>query len=259
MRSAGRQVRVAAAQTAPVAGDVEANIAAHLRLAVAAAAAGADVVVFPELSLIGYELERASELAFSLDDPRLLQLRSAASEHDLTLVVGAPLRLEKRLHIAAIMLAPEGSAHVYTKRHLGAFAADDNPGGAVPPPEPTVFQPGDRDPVVNLCGLPAALAICADTGRATHPQRAAERGACLYLASMFVIPAALEAERAMLAGYARRHRMAVVMANFCGVSGGLPSGGCSSIWSADGELQAELGPTGEGVTVASVPLAGAGI
>jgi hypothetical protein len=36
----------------------------------------------------------------------------------ISLVVGAPARLSTKLHIAAFVLAPDGSRRVYTKRHL---------------------------------------------------------------------------------------------------------------------------------------------
>jgi predicted amidohydrolase len=61
-----------------VAGNVQANLDEHVRLADLAAAEGA-VVVFPELSLIGYELALARELAFSESDPRLYPLLDVAA------------------------------------------------------------------------------------------------------------------------------------------------------------------------------------
>ena len=46
---------LAVAQTCPVGGDVDANLEEHVRLAHIAADKGARLVVFPELSLSGYE------------------------------------------------------------------------------------------------------------------------------------------------------------------------------------------------------------
>ncbi|WP_376768576.1 nitrilase-related carbon-nitrogen hydrolase, partial [Pseudonocardia pini] len=54
MRTGGPGLAVAAAQPACVARDVAANARGH---AEAVRAAGARVVVFPELSLTGYELD----------------------------------------------------------------------------------------------------------------------------------------------------------------------------------------------------------
>ncbi len=241
---------VAAAQTVPVAGDVAANIRQHLRLARLAARHRAQVVVFPELSLTGYELGCARALAFTPGDRRLESLREAVRRLGLTLVAGAPLRLGDRLHIGALMLCPDGRIPIYTKRHLGAFSGGDGVSGPLPPAERTVFAPGRRDPLLRLGPVRAAVAICADTGRPSHPRRAAGRGARLYLAGVFTTPGGMDREAAMLAGYARRHRMAVVMANHGGPSGGLPAAGRSAIWSETGERIVRLALAGAGVAVA---------
>lgn len=241
---------LAAVQTVPVRGDVAANLARHVALARAASAAGARVIVFPELSLTGYELDLAAALAFDESDPRLEPLREAAAACAATLVAGAPVRLGPRLHVGAFLLDPDGGVALYTKRRLGAFTPAANPGGRVPPAEATVFAPGDRDPLLRAGDGDAAVAICADIGAPEHAASAAARGARTYLASMFVIPGDFESDAAQLAGYAARHAMAVVFANYGGPSGGLPSAGRSAIWSAAGERLVACGPRGEGFVVA---------
>jgi len=245
-----RSRALAAAQTLPVRGDVAANLAEHVRLARVAAEAGACVLVFPELSLTGYELELAEPLAFSERDPRLGPLLECASTLEMTLVVGAPVRLGARLHVGAFIVGPERAAALYTKRHLGAFPPSASPHGVVPPPEASVFEPGDRDPLVPLGDERAAVAVCADTGRASHPERAAARGARTYLASTFVIPADFETDVERLRSHAVKHAMAVVFSNYGGPSGGLPSAGGSAIWSESGARLVQLDERGAGVAVA---------
>lgn len=245
-----RERCVAAAQSVSVRGDVDANLEQHLRLARAAAREGVRVLVFPELSLTGYELELARELAFTERDPRLQPLSDLAALHDMTLVVGAPALLADRLHIGAFLVSPDGSLGLYTKQRLGAFEPGVQPGAAVPLPEASVFEPGSRDPLLCIDGVAAAIAVCADTGRPSHPERAAHRGAGLYLASMFVIPGDLETESARLRSHALQHSLGVVFANHGGPTGGLDSAGCSSIWSERGELLARLDGCGAGLVLA---------
>src|SRR5437870_5736399 len=60
-----RSRSIAIVQTCPLAGDVQANLDEHIRLARLAATEGALIVVFPELSLTGYEPALAESLAFS--------------------------------------------------------------------------------------------------------------------------------------------------------------------------------------------------
>jgi predicted amidohydrolase len=99
-------------------------------------------------------------------------------------------------------------------------------------------------------GNTAAVAVCADIGRPSHPKDAADRGARNYLASMFVIPADFEPDTRRLREYAVKHSMAVVFANFGGPTGGLPSAGCSAIVSEKGELLVQLPATGAGIAIA---------
>ena len=241
---------IAAAQTIPVRGHVEENVEQHVRLVRVAAEAQPQVLVFPELSLTGYELDLAHDLAFSESDPRLAPLVKAASSQSMTLIVGAPVRIGSLLHIGAFIVSPDGTVAVYTKHHLGAFSPGASVDGIVPPAEATVFHPGNRNPLVRFGANTAAVAVCADTGRPSHPQQAADRGARTYLASMFLIPSELERETANLRAYAIRHSMTVVLANYGGPSGGLASGGRSAIWSETGDLLAQLEVSGTGVAVA---------
>jgi predicted amidohydrolase len=242
---------ISVAQTSPVSGDVNANLNEHLRLTALAASEGAQVVVFPELSLTGYEIGLADELAFSEHDARLAHLVDAAASGLITIIAGAPVRLEPQLHIAAFILYPDRTSAVYTKHRLGAFGDSARCDGVVPPAEATVFEAGDRNPLVRFGGHTAAIAVCADIGRPSHPQQAADRGARVYLASMFVIPSDFEGDSAKLSGYAAQHSMAVALANFGSPTGGLAAAGRSSIWSQRGELLAQLGSSGAGIAVAT--------
>lgn len=238
------------AQTSPVRGDVNANLGEHLRLTALAASEGAQVVVFPELSLTGYEIGLADALAFSEYDLRLAHLLDAAASGSITIIAGAPVRLGNRLHIAAFVLYPDGTSALYTKHRLGAFGDSVRGDGVVPPAEATVFEPGDRNPLVRFGDNTAAVAVCADVGRPSHPQQAADRGAKVYLASMFVIPSDFEGDSSKLRRYATQHSMVVALANFGSPTGGLAAAGRSSIWSERGELLAQLGSSGAGIGVA---------
>lgn len=249
MRSA-EELTIAVAQTVPVAGDVEANLAQHLQLMRAAANAGAQVVVFPELSLTGYELSLADRLAFVEEDARLAPLRDAASSSRTLLIVGAPLRLDGQLHIAAFALSPEGNVTTYTKGWLGAFPSDVGPDGVVPPAEDTVFVPGNRQPLVHFEGQCAAIGICGESLFEQHSADAAQRGATAYLTGHFGIPLDVGFRAKLLRAYARRHSMVVAFANYGGPTGGLRAGGKSAIWSEGGERLAELPPEGAGIAIA---------
>ena len=171
---------IAVAQTCPVPGDVAANLDEHLRLAGCAASEGAQLVLFPELSLTGYEIGLADRLAFSEDDVRLAPLVDVAASRGIIVIAGAPVRIDTRLHIGAFIVSPDRTVRLYTKQRMGAFSEAARCDGIVPPAEATVFEPGDRNPLIGFAGRTAAVAICADVGQPLHPLRAAERGAEAY-------------------------------------------------------------------------------
>ncbi|WP_255429691.1 nitrilase-related carbon-nitrogen hydrolase [Streptomonospora sp. PA3] len=121
---------LAVAQPVCVAHDVAANAAAH---ADAVRAAGARVVVFPELSLTGYELDAAPVAA---DDPRLAPIVRACAHTGALALVGAPVRGEGGAeHIAMPAVDGGGAAHAYSKTWLGGaeperFAPGSGPAGS---------------------------------------------------------------------------------------------------------------------------------
>lgn len=67
-------MKISIAQIEPVKGDIERNLARHLLFIEAALEKKADFIMFPELSLTGYEPELAEELATDAGDERLAPL-----------------------------------------------------------------------------------------------------------------------------------------------------------------------------------------
>lgn len=230
---------IAAAQCSSVPGDVSENVLRHIRFSAIAAEYGVHLLIFPELSLTGYEPSLARSRAVQPHDPRLDSLRQLAEEVRMTIVVGAPLLNDKHeLYIGALALCPDGSVQTYTKEHL-------HPG------EEEVFTPGPGGPTLHVDHTTIALAICADT---THPEHAAaahSRGASVYAAGVLITESGYESDAALLRQYALRHRMAVLMANHSAPTGGWISAGKSSIWSEDGTLVAAIAGSAEALVVAT--------
>ena len=90
-------MRIALAQAHAVAGEIATNVAHHLELVKLATAHGARLIVFPELSLTGYEPALAGRLALDLRDIRddggqspLRDLQRASDESGASILVGSP-------------------------------------------------------------------------------------------------------------------------------------------------------------------------
>ena len=227
---------VAAAQPPCTARDVRANAEAH---AVAVRAAGARVVVFPEMSLTGYELDAP---ALAVDDPALAPLVEACAATGTLALVGAPvLDGDGRTRIAMLATDGLGSRVVYRKTWLG---------GA----EPGRFSAGPGPTVLEVDGWRLGLGICKDTGAAQHIAGTAALGVDAYLAGLVHLPEELTEQEARAVVIARACRAFVVFASFAGPTGDVytQTAGSSAIWSADGLAVARAGPAVGGVARATL-------
>ncbi|HEY2859062.1 MAG TPA: carbon-nitrogen hydrolase family protein [Terracidiphilus sp.] len=230
---------IAAAQSAAVPGDVSRNVARHLEFGAMAAGQGAQLLVFPELSLTGYEPALARSNAIHSESSCLDPLRRLSEVAHMTVVVGAPLLNDKdELHIAAFAICCDGLVSTYTKEHL-------HPG------EEKIFTPGPGGPMVLIEEANVALAICADTTHPQHAAGAAARGANVYAAGVLITENGYAPDTVLLRNYALDHKMAILMANYSGVTGEWVSAGKSAIWSENGTLVTTSKGTGEELVVAT--------
>jgi len=228
---------VAAAQSASVRGHLDENISAHLKLIGVAASVGVNLIVFPELSLTGYELDLAHALRLERDDPRLEPLRNAAKKHGVHMLVGGPLASDlDKPYLGAFLLSPERSMS-YAKIHVHKS-------------EEEYFVSGNDSCVVSIHGLQTGIAICADTSQPAHAADAAALGAELYVASVMKTEVEYPAHANRLKECAARHRMAVLTANYGGSTGGSESAGKSAFWNERGELVAQANSKGAALVVA---------
>ena len=233
-------ITIAAAQSTSVPLDVAVNVQTHLRFVEAAADHGVQWLVFPELSLTGYELAAMPGLVLHADHALLAPLREAAHRTGMAITVGAPVDSGSALpSIGAITLRPDGGHNVYRKFHLhgseAAFAA-----------------PGAQAAHLQTLGpTHIASAICADTNHPAHAAAAAQAGANVYAAGILTSEKGYAAEAPLWASYARDHRMVVLIANHGGPSGGYVSAGRSGIWDAGGSCIAVADGTGDWLVVST--------
>lgn len=208
-------LRIAVAQPLTRSHDVEGNAARH---ADAVRAAAARVVVFPEMSLTGYELDAEP---LDPDDPRLAPLRAACAETGTLALAGAPV---PGPHIGVLAVDAEGVRVAYRKMCLG---------GA----EPRHMRPGREPAVLDVDGWRLGLAVCKDTGTPEHAAATVALGADAYLAGVLesADDATVPDERARRVAAA--HGVWVATASFAGSTGGgyARAAGGSGIWSPVGE------------------------
>ena len=146
---------------------------ATVTLLAEARAAGAGLVVFPELGLTGYLLQDlAAEVAIRLDDPRLAEL--AAETHGLSAIVSfVEESADHRLFIAAALIEDGQIAHVHRKLFLPTYGLFD---------ERRFFAAGDLlRAVPSRLGVGVGIAVCEDFWHLPVPQLLALDGAQILI------------------------------------------------------------------------------
>ncbi|HEX7012200.1 MAG TPA: NAD+ synthase [Steroidobacteraceae bacterium] len=166
-------LRIALAQINLFVGDVAGNTQRVLDVAAQARdGLGADLVLFPELTLSGYPPE---DLLFHRGLRRQV---TAALEHvraearDIGVVVGYPEYVEGAIYNSAALLQGGDVVANYRKQELPNYAVFD---------EKRYFKPGHETRIVEVKGIRVALLICEDIWQPGPARAARERGAQLLV------------------------------------------------------------------------------
>ena len=139
-------VRIALGQLNTTVGDLDGNVDRLATAAADATAAGADVVVFPELAITGYPPEDlVLRPAFVRDNLAALEALAARTAAGCDVVVGFADRSAAGVHNAAALLRGGAVIARYAKCKLPNYGVFD---------ERRTFVPGDRGVVVEVAGTP---------------------------------------------------------------------------------------------------------
>lgn len=163
------KVRLAMAQTNPTVGDIHNNIANCLQVVKAAAANGAQLVVFPEMSATGYPIEDlASRRSFIESAEAAIETFASQLSIDgygeIAVVIGHP-RLARNsrwaiAHNSASVIRDGKIIGTYDKHHLPNYSVFD---------EYRVFVPGDNLLTFEHAGLRFSTLICEDIWQSGGP------------------------------------------------------------------------------------------
>ena len=227
--------RVAVTQLAPAIGDLDGNRTRALAAIDAAAEAGADIVVLPELAASGYmfhDADEARSLAEPPDGPTVTGWAERAAAHGVVVAGGfAETGADGRLYNSAALVDPSGVRAIYRKAHLWDREAE-------------VFTPGtEPPPVVDTPHGRLGLMVCYDVEFPEWVRLAALAGAELLCVPMNCpyepTPDGehpMEVLRAMTA--AATNRMAIAVCDRCGHERGVDWLSGSVVIGPDGWLRA---------------------
>jgi NAD+ synthase (glutamine-hydrolysing) len=241
-------LKVALAQINTTVGDLAGNVGLMVRFARDAAARGADLVVFPELSVTGYPPRDLVEKPTFVErsEQALERLAAETAALDLALIGGYVGRAEshtgKRAANKAAVIRGGRVLFRQTKMLLPTYDVFD---------EARYFVPGESQSVFPLDGLPVALTICEDAWndkqfwerplyRRDPVQELASAGGQILI-SINASPYHMDKRalrREIFVATALHHKMPVVYVNQVGGNDQLVFDGTSFALDASGKLMA---------------------
>lgn len=233
----GRIMRVALAQTSPALAQLSANLASVHEEIQRAAHERADVIVFPELALSGYDLGAAAQATdVSIHDQRLAGLSGSGSD----VIVGFHEETAQRCYNSVAYLRSGEVVAKQRKLFLPTYATWE---------ERKHSAPGSRLETFDAGWGRAAILICADAWQPVLPWLAAQAGAeVLFVPANSAVSLEMDVQECwgdLLRTYARLTQSYIVFVNRSGEeSGALFWGGSCVIDPSGGILvQAAIGET----------------
>ncbi len=158
--ASARRLRVMLSQRNLLVGDVAGNARAAAEDMDAARAAGARLLVLPELTLSGYPPEDLLLRPGFIRDCRAAVDELAQASRGLTALVGFPHHRGDELYNAAALLHEGRLVDIYHKAYLPNYGVFD---------EHRYFGEGRRFPVYDLGGVKIGVSICEDIWYAAGP------------------------------------------------------------------------------------------
>jgi predicted amidohydrolase len=150
-----KQLKVALAQPLVVPGAVEKNVQNMEPLVVEAVKQGAELVVFSECGITGFDLKGAgAEAAIAVDGPAPSNVSRMARKHGAVIIAGFHERRGDKLHNTAGVFYPDGRQFIQRKHHIMQAEQSVTPIAAAP----------RKRVIFEVKGFRCALLICSDSG-----------------------------------------------------------------------------------------------
>jgi NAD+ synthase (glutamine-hydrolysing) len=240
-------VKIALGQINPTVGDFAGNAAKMIEFSRRAQAAGAGLILFPELSVCGYPprdlVERASFVQHNRESVEHIAAETRGIAVICGLVTPAQAQTGKSVMNSAALLKDGRVAFLQSKMLLPTYDVFD---------EMRNFAPAKSQLLFPFCGRQMALTICEDAWNDKHfwnkrlytfdPVEALVHAGGNFLLNISASPFWLgkrELRRDMLATIARSYKVPVAMVNQVGGNDSLVFDGSSLVLNPAGEIIAQ--------------------
>ena len=238
-------MKIAAAQIACSLGDIDANVQKIRDFTSRAKDAGAELIVFPEMSDTGYSMRVIREHAKRWDQGVVPELRKLAESLSISLICGVSERETDRIYNSLVVIDAGGTiiGH-YRKTHLFSPA---------PIEEHLCFAAGDCLASFDAGGLRLGLSICYDLRFPEVYRHLAvhESANTFIISSAWPFPR-VEHLRVLATARAIENQSYVVLANRVGTDDGVTFCGTSAIIDPYGVVVAAASADREELLIAGI-------
>ncbi|MGA9507367.1 MAG: NAD+ synthase [Candidatus Sulfotelmatobacter sp.] len=240
-------MKIALGQINPTVGDFSGNAAKMIEFSRRAQAAGAGLILFPELSVCGYPprdlVERPSFVARNRESAERIAEATRGIAVICGLVTPANSDTGKSVMNSAALLEDGKIAFLQSKMLLPTYDVFD---------EMRNFAPAKSQELFSFCGNRMALTVCEDAWNdklfwpkrlyVVDPIEALVRAGGNFVLNISASPFWIgkrELRRDMLASIARQHKVPVAMVNQVGGNDSLLFDGSSLVLNAEGKIIAQ--------------------
>ncbi|HEX7821771.1 MAG TPA: NAD+ synthase [Sphingobium sp.] len=230
------RLRIALAQTNQIMGDLSANAEGMLAWRAQAAAEGADIIVFPELQLIGYPPEDLvlKPALVERAEAELVRLAEATADGGPAMLVGTVIEAGGMLYNCVALLDGGTIAAVSQKRELPNYGTFD---------EKRLFTPGPLPDPVEFRGVKLGLPICEDIWLPAVARHLKDRGAEILIninGSPYEVAKDTRRRNGVCAARVQETGLPILYLNRVGGQDELVFDGASFVMDAAGEIACRL-------------------
>ncbi len=172
LSSEGKPLNINIAQINPIVGDISNNTQKIINYSLEAFESGADLLIFPELALIGYppeDLLLREGFMHQVEDG--IELIRTQLPEDMSIVFGAPTLIDGNLYNSAYLIQ-YGQIRIYHKQCLPNYGVFD---------EKRYFKPGNSAFVFSCRHTRIGLVICEDAWEAEPIKAVVNHGAQIVI------------------------------------------------------------------------------
>ncbi len=237
-------MKIALAQLSCVAGDVTTNVENVVRHIHAAADQSCALVVFPEMSDTGYEMDTILRTASSWDATPYMTVAKTARERKIAVAIGLSERKSEGIYNSVAVINPDGDLIArHRKTHL--MNVD-------PVREVRHLRAGDSLHTFEFGGFRFGLVICYEVRFPEVSRALAVAGAEVLLVPAAFPNARREHWKALTRARAIENQAYVVAVNRVGSDGGMEFAGCSTVYDPYGVIEVESSSQDEALLFATL-------